>query len=248
MPRQRRARTRRRRSARSRRSRNRVRRISFRRRRTLTRGQKPYAHLGYLLPKRCAMRTVYSSPVATMNTVATQDEWTWNASSVYDPDVTNVVTGHQPMLYDNMMALYSRWIVKSAAFKINIIQNTTNNVTGGQGNIYVTANNNILPLVPTAIERVREQPKIYSGVWGYLGDRSQKLVHWVRVNNAAIIPEWSRKNPDCYGVVNAGPALNNYVHIIVSSANDSANLIGQWRITAYYDVEFSVIDELLVGS
>jgi len=247
MPRQRRARTRRRRSSRSRRSRNRVRRLSFRRRRSMTRGQKPYANLGYLLPKKVAMRTVYSSPVINMTTVYWMDEWIWNASSLYDPDVTNA-SGHQPMLFDNMMALYNKYIVKGCSFKVNVIPNTAANVTGGNGNIYAVANNSMIPLVPLAVERLREQPKLQSGLWGYLADRSMKNVFNARVYNPSILPAWSRKNPDCYGSSGAGPVENVYVHFIISSCNDATNLVAAWRVTAYYDVEFSVVDDLLVGS
>lgn len=49
----------------------------------------------------------------------------WRANGMYDPDIT--FTGHQPMFYDNMAAIYNHWVVIGSKIKVKIVPTTNIN-------------------------------------------------------------------------------------------------------------------------
>ena len=189
------------------------------------------------------MTTTYSAVVENMDAAA-YDEWIINASSIYDPDVTNV--GHQAMLFDQMMVLYNTFFVRACRIKVVIIPGGTGNYTSN-GRIYAIANASGSTFGAFTPTTMREQPKLYQGQWGYQIDgKYTKNVHSFGITPGAVVPSWSSRNPDCLGSISNGPqGANCYVHILVTSADESSSIAGKWYPQVYYDVEYSVVDDLL---
>jgi len=245
-----------RRSKRSvRRSRRRPRR-SFKRRsskrRSLTFRQRPFASLGYLAPRKLSMTTKYCSGLLTASGAANYMEFLVNATSVYDPDVA--VGGHQAMLFDEMMAMYDKFIVTASRITVEIYPTvstaTTTTQQGSQGVCFLTCNTNGNAMTPLDTRYLREQPNMKWGRWGNggYGGRTNTNVISAFVKNSHIRPGFKISNPDCLGDVSSGPIDNNYWHFISQSVDESTAQAFQYRWSIVYWVTYLNVDDYITPS
>jgi len=243
MPRQRRARSRRRRSLRSRRSRNRVRRISFRRRRSGIKSRS-IARLGHLVPRRLRMSTNYSTDLTNLTSAGYQ-EVVFNGSGLYDTDPA--VGGHQPLLFDEIMAMYDYYFVYMSSIKVDIFPQASGALTS-YGSVYHKPTSSVGGLMGgMTLTQLREQPNLKMGRFNYYWARGNSFT-FGPVRHQDIQRTWSVKNPDCSGNVGANPADNVFHHIVWVAPDESTALNIKVRFKLTYWVEFYNVDEFIDSS
>lgn len=133
-----------------------------------SRGTSGKARTGF--PERLVMKHKYIGAF-TLNGTTGLAVNSFKANGMFDPDTTSV--GHQPMLYDQMKAIYNHWTVKSSKIKVTFGQDTQ--LIGTVTGIYL---NDDASVTPTAFYDAAEQrnavvtmlPKL-----GAAGPRTLKL-------------------------------------------------------------------------
>lgn len=110
--------------------RRRPRRTRYRRRRIRNLG----VPSGIPTRRRVSMR--YCEAFALTCTSGVLTSHLWSANSVYDPNVTG--TGHQPISYDSMSALYNHYTVVGAKIRFTITDSATSHSSPGRCGVYLT--------------------------------------------------------------------------------------------------------------
>ena len=64
--------------------------------------------------------------------------WQFSGNSLYDPDVTS--TGHQPMFFDNFMAVYNRYRVNYSQITVTVVNHSVNTAAYNGTSIVTTPN------------------------------------------------------------------------------------------------------------
>jgi len=201
------------------------------------------------------MKTTYVSELKLFNSSSPYDESIWNACSLYDPDVA--LGGHQAMLFDQMMALYSRWFVSASSIRVELLPtialaNTAISQYAANGTVWLMLNSVSTNVSPLDSRYLREQPTVKFTRWGNgaLGlDRGFHNNIASYSNIRSVIPSWSQKNPDCWGNIASGPPNDNaYWHIYIESGDGVANLNCRYRVFLKYWVTFGTMEEFIVPS
>lgn len=77
----------------------------------------PRLYFGLGFPERALMRHTYCEKFTILNGAAALGQYDFSANGMYDPNITG--TGHQPVYFDQMAALYNHYTVISS--KITVI-------------------------------------------------------------------------------------------------------------------------------
>ena len=131
--------------------------------------RRPRRKLSYRKKKRSS----YRRPVSVCKTVklrycdsitldpgiATTAKHAFRANSIFDPDVTG--TGHQPMGFDEMAALYTHYTVVGAKFSATFISNSDSSNLG-QAHCGVILEDN--STIPVDYNEIKEQQRGVSGI------------------------------------------------------------------------------------
>lgn len=76
--------------------------------------------LGYLgFPNRCKIVHRYNENVSITLTAATYGFYQFSANGLYDPDITG--TGHQPIYFDAMAAIYNHYTVIGSKMTVKVL-------------------------------------------------------------------------------------------------------------------------------
>lgn len=112
--------------ARRRTRRPRRRRAPFRRSRRagMSRSIVPRFNLGAGIPPKVTTTLKYVERVGMTSTTGAMALHTFSANGIFDPNITG--TGHQPMYFDQLAALYNHYVVEASRIKVEIMPfNTT---------------------------------------------------------------------------------------------------------------------------
>lgn len=85
--------------------------------------QKTSARLGQGFPKRVTMTHKYCDIVTVTSTTGALGTYRFRCNGMFDPDYTS--TGHQPMYFDQMSAIYDHFTVIGSKIKIKVTPQTT---------------------------------------------------------------------------------------------------------------------------
>lgn len=66
-------------------------------------------------PARIMVKMRYSQLVELAATAGAADHWVFRCNSIYDPDASGAITGHQPYGHDTYAQIYNHYKVKSAS-------------------------------------------------------------------------------------------------------------------------------------
>lgn len=80
-------------------------------------------NLGQGFPDKIKTVLRYSQVVTVTGTTGVIGNYLFRANGLYDPDYTS--TGHQPMYYDQFVALYNHWVVTKSKITIKPVRNTS---------------------------------------------------------------------------------------------------------------------------
>lgn len=76
-------------------------------------------------PTRLAMRHKYAELTVLTSTAGSLATYVFNANGMYDPNTTS--TGHQPMYFDELAAIYNHYTVVSSFIKLTVTTGSSNN-------------------------------------------------------------------------------------------------------------------------
>jgi len=80
--------------------------------------------VGLGFPKRMVMTHRYTEQIPVTSTLGVIGKYQFSCNGMYDPNITG--TGHQPMYFDQMSALYNHYTVIGSQIKITVSPSTTN--------------------------------------------------------------------------------------------------------------------------
>jgi len=107
--------------------------------------------LGSGFPTRVTMSHKYREQITLSPTAGAMASYNFSANSMYDPNLTG--TGHQPMYFDQMAALYDHFVVNSATIKVTFVPKTQQNFAIS----CAVFENDDGSLAPTSVDFVGEQ-------------------------------------------------------------------------------------------
>lgn len=215
------------------------RRYRGRRRRTDYK-QKQIASLGVGFPKMLKVTHKYHDIINVISNTGIVASQLFRCNGMYDPDYTN--TGHQPIMFDEMCALYNHYTVIGAKIKVRFAASTTATQPSMVG-IYVDDDLSTV----TSITNVIEQGNTKYTTTAYDGSPKQLTYNWSAkkafggniLNNSLLRGNGGGSPSD--------PTEQQFFRLFVRPM-DGASTTGIW---ADVQIEYIVIwDELktLIGS
>lgn len=76
------------------------------------------AKVGKGFPKKMQMTHKYNDVIGLTSNLGSIGTWVFSANGMYDPDITS--TGHQPMYFDQMSAIYDHYTVIGSKISVEI--------------------------------------------------------------------------------------------------------------------------------
>lgn len=185
--------------------------------------------------KNTTVRYVATDLTVNPGVGGTAATYMFRATSAYDPDLTGA--GHQPLMYDQYMSYYAKYMVRKARIKVTYFNQDTSHAA-----IVGIINSNLSAAESTDIQALMEQGR---GVWTTMqkktgSDRdSVTLVHEMDVAKFANIRNLG-DDSDWKGGQNTSPLNNLFFHIIGAPVDSSVDHSGiKLLVELEQDVQFS---------
>jgi hypothetical protein len=160
--------------------------------------------------------------------ISTPAVFVFKANDCYDPNYTS--TGHQPLGYDNLGALYSRYCVLESWIKVTFCPKSTTDTVQNLGGICLSSSNTL----GTSLYEILEQPlnkyTAFRNSSTYGGPRS--VDHHVLVSAFTGIKD-PNSSPSLSALTSASPTDPIY-WVVWASAEDETN-------TAAIDVQVRIV-------
>lgn len=194
--------------------------------------------LGYCFPQRLKISLPYVESVITCSATAANSEWVWRGNNIFDPYFTS--TGHQPLYFDQLAAIYNTYYVSGSTFKV-IIASTDSAATTGAGRFLVVPTNDSTNLNATyTFNTILEQEHGKRGYYSQMGGKNDTAISKSRMSTRKMLTAPGRTSYNANGgVTGTGPTDAWWWHLIISSMNDSATINNTFRVMIVYDCEFS---------
>jgi len=155
--------------------------------------------------------------------------YSFGANALYDPNITG--TGHQPLAFDQYMALYSVYHVLACRVTLNLYNQTTVPAIAGAA----------FALTPTGPSDAAGYVETGQCVFRLLpADLTTPVRLTATVNNAMFVNKRDYNDDASYGGnVVANPANVIYCNVFVQDSNATSTATVQVLATLDYDVVFS---------
>lgn len=155
-------------------------------------------------------------------------------TSLYDPDLT--LTGHQPMYFDQLAAIYAKYRVYGIGYHITF------------------CNTNTSQLMPVVILHTPNSSVVSTSNWNLIEEQtgSRKVVIGPSSSKPTVVKGYIsiartlgisgvdvRTDPNFEAAINSNPARMAFLHLYASSLNTSAGNIMNVNMRLTYYCEFS---------
>jgi len=154
----------------------------------------------------------------------------FSANGLYDPETA--IGGHQPLGYDQMMALYNHYIVKSS--RITVAPAYASADVPIQIALYIDDDTSIVSSFDSAAERPGAKWQA-----AFIGDGATlpKLYHsW---NAQKTFGKYALGNDDLKGSVSANPLEESYYTVVINGSALFVSGVFTAIVKIEYDVEWS---------
>lgn len=184
-------------------------------------GRQPFAQ-----QKACTLRYVEN---ATLTTTSGAFSYVFSANGLFDPNITQ--GGHQPLYFDQSMAIYNQYTVVRSRIKITLAQNSSGPTT-------YTLNIGDAATPPTSVTQALEQV----GAVGALavGTGGGPIVlkqNWSATKTFGVNPQ---ANNLLRGTSASNPSEQSYYHVLISDST-----LGNTDFSFLAELEYDVVfDEL----
>jgi len=160
-------------------------------------------------PTRLAMRHKYAELTVLTSTAGSLAGYVFSANNLYDPNYTS--TGHQPMYFDELAAIYNHYTVISSFMKLTVTTGSSNN---NAAQVVLALDDD-----PTATGNINFQAESNRSVVKTLATaQDNALVLTSRFDSRVFGPN-PLDNDQLQGSAAAGPTEQQYWIISVNSLN-----------------------------
>lgn len=193
-------------------------------------------NLGYLFPQRLKCVMPYVENAITLSAVATPYEYVFAGNNIYDPNYTG--TGHQPLYFDQLAAIYNIYYVRASSIKVELLSTSGGTLTGSQRFFIVPTIGAANLTASFSPGTILEQEHCRNRICTAAGNlQKATLKHYMTSKKMLSSP--GSTSFDAQGTVSgSGPADAWYWHVLITSPDDSTAISTVWRATLYYSVEF----------
>lgn len=115
------------------------------------------------MPRKIGAILVYNERVTFDNTGGSNGQYQFSANGLYDPNITG--TGHQPLYFDQFMAIYDHYTVLGSKCTATLIPDTTNGGSASTPRKFTFWMNDDTSVAIGNIDTMTEQP-------------GAKMIHW----------------------------------------------------------------------
>lgn len=170
---------------------------------------KNYANLGKGFPKKLVETHKYAELVNLATGAAgAQASYTFSCNGLYDPNITG--TGHQPMYFDQLSAIYDHYCCVASKISVRFCPQTT--TVPCLVAVYVNDDSTVTPNIQGAIEQS-------TGVTALLGPNTdltkQLKLSW---NAKSYFGKDPLSNTELQGTASANPTEQSFYTITIDSA------------------------------
>jgi hypothetical protein len=174
------------------------------------------------------MKHSYADQLTLTSTTGSLQTYQFSCNGMYDPDITS--TGHQPLYFDQLTAIYDHYTVFEARIVVEIVTNQV-----ARAVLYIDDDTSTAPNMGTA----SEQPSA-----------TAKLIPATTVKPIVFTKRWNAKeffggniydNDDLQGSASANPVEQSYFTLLLKPADPVGDCTYQLRVMIHY---LAVWDEL----
>lgn len=179
-----------------------------------------------IVPDRLLVRLKYSTQ--QLSAAATSVTRRFALNGLYDPDLTGV--GHQPKAFDEWMAFYEKYEVKSSTIKFNLI-----NRSGVE--IQACCMPSLSSTALTTISEMQEAPYArYVSLSGDDGGSATKFL--MNKMNVKKLEGRNTYSVNFTGSTSANPVALQEWHLLISSADNATNYSWTYQCEIVYSCIF----------
>lgn len=155
----------------------------------------------------------------------------YSLNNLFDPDVTGV--GHQPVGFDQIMALYENYLVMNCKYKVSCLNTSASEmIFGCSATDAVGTQTDCRVYLENGMTNWRIIPK-------NTNPNTAELAGYVNLPKLHGIPESSYKDDSDYiGSQTAGPIDQGYLHVWVVPADNSSSVSAIITVTLEYECQF----------
>lgn len=177
-------------------------------------------------PKQLSNTLKYATAVTFSLTAGAATPYAFSCNGLYDPDISG--TGHQPLYFDQLMAIYNHYTVRSSRCKVSSVGLYFNAATTVQMCIDDDATG------PTTMSSMAERPGAVSAFFNPIIENPYPLRKaW---NCRANFGGNPLSDPELQGTAGTNPTEQQYFQILVG--NDTG--INQ-TVTLYIEIEYDAV-------
>jgi len=171
------------------------------------------------VPNSYRTKVRYCTSVVIDPSISSIGSHVFSANGLYDPDITG--TGHQPLGFDNLMALYDHYTVLGSKLTATFIAPTTS-VTTSASNVGVLLDDNSTAY--TTLESIREQGRVHYRTMTVSGSSNpSKITKFYSAKKFHGLIN-VQDNEDYKGDSAANPAEQAYFQVFVEPVNNSYDI------------------------
>lgn len=127
--------------------------------------------MGVGFPKMIKMTHKYAENITLTSTTGVTQAFRWKANGMYDPNHTG--TGHQPMFFDQLGAIYNHFTVIASKIRVQFIPTTSTSVPCHVG---INVNDDITGIQGVAVDTIAEQTLTRNKKIAYSPERPATVV------------------------------------------------------------------------
>jgi hypothetical protein len=192
--------------------------------------KKNYEELGRL-PRNLELTLDYAGYV-TLSPGASYGEQIFSGNGLYDPDITG--TGLQPMYFDQLMAMYSKYCVISSKLEVQAWNANASSATMAAIGVYCNTEVGASATFNNAISQPRTK-------WRALANATGGTVIPIVDSNSTANMFGKRfvvDEDDLHGTSSTNPSSQFYWHIFAADPDGSSNVVADITFRIQYRVRF----------
>lgn len=191
--------------------------------------------IGQGFPKQLTTMLKYSDTFNMTSTSGATATYYLSCNGIFDPNITG--TGHQPLYYDQLMAIYDQWVVIGSKITYRIVPYTVQNVPWR----FATFINDDSSLTPSNVDIVAEQ---MGGKMRLIGPNNTDC-HNLRMS-------WSQRknwgtgafsNVNLSGAITNNPTTQQYFLLAINGMDSNSVTIGV-DVMVEYIVVFRTLKDI----